>query len=827
MLAEPRRKQKWSLNPRGKHWAQDTNKFGQKLMEKMGWSQGKGLGAKEDGMVEHIKVSHKNDSKGIGYKESDDQWTAHESNFSALLEALGGDTSTEIKLNSLEEKSQKSRARVHYKKFTRGKDISKYSEKDLANIFGKKSIKELKKSKKDLAEQEEKSVKSAQNETNDSNKPKNSDLFSHGGLMSDYFKKKLPNFGKGNGYVVGNNGVLKKADDSESESEMRPSFGFGFSGAHSINKTTQNEELCDTAFMYGKEESKVGSTFTSYVYEGSVENTPEKKKNKKKRNIDEEVEEIPTKKKRLESSKTDNESPIKSKKGKLKRKQPNEEEKGLSNPAFNPLNSPIKIEKHILEPIEESSSENLNDTVGQVAENFEVTVQINNESTPVKKRSEEDIENESIKKRKKKKGISQDINISYTTEDSAVQTEIKNKKKKKSKTKEECKEMDTSSLNESNYSEENCIESETKKEKKKKTKTDSIKGLDFVPEDTTKNSKKKKSKTKNAREGVDNPFFNMSIESEESMTVHTENPYEIRIKEKKKKRSKKEKENYALENPVFDEDDSLNSQDFANEDFEVIRKDKSKKKKSKKEENKGLDNPALNLNDSIDTVDDSCDLMLNIATTPIITKEPKNTLNETISIKKVNGVKRRKSVRFSDVTRERIIPMKEELEQETLEDSQEIVEIEGKLNDSAQLSAIDKFIQKQKIKKSKKRQGVDNSAFDKQVTSLEENITSISNTLDTYQAEIENDMNEAKLKSVEIGDIMVGEVGNPNGTNEILPDGTVKLKFKDAKFKKTASYLDSLTGSKKSYKHLIKGDVIMKFKETNLHEIEGYAVKLS
>lgn len=42
----------------------DANKYGQKLMEKMGWSSGKGLGAKEDGVTEHIKVSYKNDSKG-------------------------------------------------------------------------------------------------------------------------------------------------------------------------------------------------------------------------------------------------------------------------------------------------------------------------------------------------------------------------------------------------------------------------------------------------------------------------------------------------------------------------------------------------------------------------------------------------------------------------------------------------------------------------------------------------------------------------------------------------------------------------------------------
>lgn len=35
------------------------------MLEKMGWTQGKGLGAKEDGIIDHIKVNYKNDSQGI------------------------------------------------------------------------------------------------------------------------------------------------------------------------------------------------------------------------------------------------------------------------------------------------------------------------------------------------------------------------------------------------------------------------------------------------------------------------------------------------------------------------------------------------------------------------------------------------------------------------------------------------------------------------------------------------------------------------------------------------------------------------------------------
>ena len=42
-LAAPRRKTKYDIDPRNNAWANDENKFGQKLMEKFGWEKGESL----------------------------------------------------------------------------------------------------------------------------------------------------------------------------------------------------------------------------------------------------------------------------------------------------------------------------------------------------------------------------------------------------------------------------------------------------------------------------------------------------------------------------------------------------------------------------------------------------------------------------------------------------------------------------------------------------------------------------------------------------------------------------------------------------------------
>lgn len=115
------------------------------MLEKMGWAEGKGLGAKEDGSTDPVTVSYKWDNKGMGFKGADgDEAVAQQKDFDALLATLSQDSSPDKKSRAIPDKSpkslelmsQKSRARVHYHKFTRGKDLSRASSKDLASILG-------------------------------------------------------------------------------------------------------------------------------------------------------------------------------------------------------------------------------------------------------------------------------------------------------------------------------------------------------------------------------------------------------------------------------------------------------------------------------------------------------------------------------------------------------------------------------------------------------------------------------------------------------------------------------------------------------------------
>lgn len=177
----------------------DTSTFGSKMLEKMGWKKGDGLGKNQSGNVDFIQIRYKNDEHGLGFNKfgMDDNWTQNEASFDELLKSLNSergdqdDQNESIAKKSLLEKSASSRARVHYKKRVQCKDVHKYSEKDLANILGKKTLKE-ESSSSDAEKVESKVVEEEKCEENEKSSAYESSLIVKSQMsLQDYFKSKL------------------------------------------------------------------------------------------------------------------------------------------------------------------------------------------------------------------------------------------------------------------------------------------------------------------------------------------------------------------------------------------------------------------------------------------------------------------------------------------------------------------------------------------------------------------------------------------------------------------------------------------------------------
>lgn len=73
-------------------WKNDKTKFGLKMLQKMGWTEGKGLGKREDGVSEHVKVAKKSNNLGLGASHDSTGaagWASTAVSFNGVLEALG------------------------------------------------------------------------------------------------------------------------------------------------------------------------------------------------------------------------------------------------------------------------------------------------------------------------------------------------------------------------------------------------------------------------------------------------------------------------------------------------------------------------------------------------------------------------------------------------------------------------------------------------------------------------------------------------------------------------------------------------------------------
>ncbi|KAJ2331346.1 transcription factor, contains a PHD finger motif, partial [Coemansia sp. RSA 2681] len=113
----------------------DKGRFGFKMLEKMGWSEGKGLGANEDGMKEHVKIKLKTNNFGIGAdKKNIRNWLENADGFSELLSRLNSDTNTPSETanndSDCEDADKKQRKKDEKKKKKRSKDVESKSDSD-------------------------------------------------------------------------------------------------------------------------------------------------------------------------------------------------------------------------------------------------------------------------------------------------------------------------------------------------------------------------------------------------------------------------------------------------------------------------------------------------------------------------------------------------------------------------------------------------------------------------------------------------------------------------------------------------------------------------
>ena len=99
------------------HWKNDKSAFGFRMLQKMGWSEDKGLGKNETGIVEHIKVKKRDEGIGLGMVQSSDSagllgWNETVSSFNDVLKVLNesyGDKKKKKKKDKKDTKSSSSK----------------------------------------------------------------------------------------------------------------------------------------------------------------------------------------------------------------------------------------------------------------------------------------------------------------------------------------------------------------------------------------------------------------------------------------------------------------------------------------------------------------------------------------------------------------------------------------------------------------------------------------------------------------------------------------------------------------------------------------------
>lgn len=136
------------LDTRNQRWAEDKTNFGYRMLAKMGWKEGKGLGLNEDGITTHIRPKRKGSNQGIGAETTArTTWEATgkvATGFNDVLERLKKTVSSSASLSGEEgivsvqklDKAHAKRSRSYFARKAAQKNVAAYSQADLKEIFG-------------------------------------------------------------------------------------------------------------------------------------------------------------------------------------------------------------------------------------------------------------------------------------------------------------------------------------------------------------------------------------------------------------------------------------------------------------------------------------------------------------------------------------------------------------------------------------------------------------------------------------------------------------------------------------------------------------------
>lgn len=141
---------------RNSDWAKDTSAFGQKMLLKMGWKQGNGLGKNQQGTSENLRAIRRAENLGIGATTDtlgEEGFSVTSKNFHGVLAVLKEEHGDSSKSSSKKEKKRRKKNKDkkgkdgitlssklvtagHARKMRESKDLSKKSTEDMAAIFG-------------------------------------------------------------------------------------------------------------------------------------------------------------------------------------------------------------------------------------------------------------------------------------------------------------------------------------------------------------------------------------------------------------------------------------------------------------------------------------------------------------------------------------------------------------------------------------------------------------------------------------------------------------------------------------------------------------------